>query len=81
MGLPNYSKRKILNNILNCGVSGQDGSYLSDIMLSKGYDVFGMKRRSSTINTQRIEHLFSNNNSVIKYGDVAARSIIIKLIW
>jgi GDPmannose 4,6-dehydratase len=40
------------------GVTGQDGSYLSELLLSKGYEVHGIKRRTSTFNTSRIDHLF-----------------------
>ena len=40
------------------GITGQDGSYLAEILLEKGYDVWGIVRRSSTMNTMRIEHIF-----------------------
>jgi len=39
------------------GITGQDGSYLADLLLEKGYEVFGLVRRSSTLNFQRIEHI------------------------
>ena len=42
------------------GITGQDGSYLSRFLLTKGYEVHGMKRRTSLINTTRIDHLFYN---------------------
>ena len=42
------------------GVTGQDGSYLSELLLSKGYEVHGIKRRTSLINTQRIDHLYQD---------------------
>ena len=52
------------------GVCGQDGSYLSEILLERGYDVYGVKRRSSSYNTSRIDHIYSNKNFKLHYGDV-----------
>lgn len=52
------------------GVTGQDGSYLSESLLKKGYDVRGVIRRSSSINTPRIDHLMDNPNFKTVYGDV-----------
>jgi hypothetical protein len=46
------------------GITGQDGSYLAELLLSKKYIVHGLIRRSSTINTGRIEHIFNNKNLV-----------------
>jgi len=51
------------------GITGQDGSYLAELLLEKGYEVWGIIRRSSSINTQRIEHIFSQLN--LRYGDLA----------
>ena len=50
------------------GITGQDGSYLSELMLEKGYKVWGIIRRASSINTNRIEHIFSKLN--LRYGDM-----------
>jgi GDPmannose 4,6-dehydratase len=50
------------------GITGQDGSYLSELLLEKGYDVWGIIRRSSNINTNRIEHIFSK--LCLRYGDL-----------
>jgi GDPmannose 4,6-dehydratase len=52
------------------GITGQDGSYLAEILLDKGYIVWGLTRRSSDINTHRIDHLYSNKNLVLRYGDM-----------
>lgn len=52
------------------GVNGQDGSYLSELLLGKGYRVVGLKRRTSTISTGRIDHLIGNENFVLKYHDL-----------
>ena len=52
------------------GVNGQDGSYLAELLLDKEYKVWGLIRRSSDINTQRIAHLYDNTNFILKYGDM-----------
>jgi GDPmannose 4,6-dehydratase len=49
------------------GIAGQDGSYLSELLLEKGYIVWAILRRSSSINTSRIDHIFSNKNLVLRY--------------
>lgn len=56
------------------GITGQDGSYLAELLLEKNYIVYGIIRRSSDINTQRIEHLYGNKNLVLKYGDLTDSS-------
>jgi GDPmannose 4,6-dehydratase len=70
------------------GVTGQDGSYLSDFLIKKGYVVHGVKRRSSSINTMRVDHLYQdphvkNRNFILHYGDITdstSVSTIIKLV-
>ena len=52
------------------GITGQDGSYLAELLLEKGYSVYGVARRVSTSNTQRIQHLFDNNSFHLLEGDV-----------
>ena len=52
------------------GITGQDGSYLLELLLEKNYTVYGIIRRSSSINTERIEHLYSHENLLLRYGDV-----------
>jgi GDPmannose 4,6-dehydratase len=52
------------------GITGQDGSYLAEFLLDKGYVVHGLIRRSSSINTNRIEHIFNHKNLILHYGDV-----------
>ena len=49
------------------GITGQDGSYLADFLLEKGYKVIGLKRRSSEIHTKRIDHIFKNPNFILEY--------------
>jgi GDPmannose 4,6-dehydratase len=52
------------------GITGQDGSYLAELLLEKDYQVYGIMRRSSNINTKRIEHLFHNDKLYLRYGDL-----------
>lgn len=62
------------------GVTGQDGSYLAELLLEKGYDVHGMVRRSSTEKRDRIDHLNSNPNFHLHYGDLADSMSLVKII-
>ncbi len=67
------------------GVTGQDGSYLAELLLSKGYIVHGIKRRSSSFNTQRINHIFQDIHEKqisfkLHYGDLTDSTNVIKLI-
>jgi len=59
-----------MKTALITGVNGQDGSYLAELLLEKGYRVIGLKRRTSTINTGRIDHLMGNPNFSVKYYDL-----------
>ncbi len=62
------------------GCTGQDGSYLSELLLGKGYVVWGIIRRSSSINTARIDHLYENPNLILKYGDLSDSSCISSIV-
>ena len=62
------------------GITGQDGSYLAELLLEKGYEVHGILRRSSVFTTQRIEHLFSNPNLRTYHGDLSDSSNLHRLI-
>jgi len=62
------------------GVTGQDGSYLSELLLSKGYKVVGLKRRTSYFNTQRIDHLYENPNFQVEFFDLNDAACIWKTI-
>lgn len=62
------------------GVNGQDGSYLSELLLKKGYNVVGLVRRSSTPNLSRIEHLSDNNNLSIRQCDLTDTSSIYSIV-
>ena len=59
-----------MKKALITGITGQDGSYLAELLLEKGYEVHGIIRRSSSINTKRIDHIFDNENLHLHYGDV-----------
>ena len=63
------------------GITGQDGSYLSELLLDKNYIVWGIIRRSSDINTHRIDHLRSNSNLILKYGDLTDSSNLLNIIY
>ena len=60
------------------GITGQDGSHLADLLLSKDYKVFGISRRASTDNTQRIKHLLNHPDLTIISGDIIDSFSIIK---
>jgi GDPmannose 4,6-dehydratase len=62
------------------GITGQDGSYLSELLLEKGYKVHGLIRRASIINTQRVEHIFSNKNLILHYGDMSDGASLYKVL-
>ncbi|SVE41150.1 uncharacterized protein METZ01_LOCUS494004, partial [marine metagenome] len=67
------------------GITGQDGSYLAEFLLEKGYEVHGVKRRTSLINTSRIDHIYQdphilNRNFVLHYGDLTDSSNLIRII-
>ena len=67
------------------GITGQDGSYLAELLLKKGYEVHGIKRRASSFNTDRIDHLYqdphvSQRNLVLHYGDLTDSSNLIRII-
>src|SRR5881392_1475681 len=68
------------------GITGQDGSYLAEFLLGKGYEVHGIIRRASTFNTQRIDHLYKDPhiNGVrlfLHYGDISDSTNLIKLLY
>ena len=67
------------------GVTGQDGSYLSELLLEKGYEVHGIKRRSSSFNTGRIDHIYEDphldsRNFILHYGDMTDSTNLIRIV-
>lgn len=74
-----------MKTALITGITGQDGAYLTELLLGKGYIVHGIKRRSSLINTDRIDHLYqdpheSHRNLVLHYGDLTDSTNLIRII-
>lgn len=71
--------------VLITGITGQDGSYLAEFLLSKGYEVHGIKRRASSFNTQRIDHIYQdphidNRKLILHYGDLTDATNLIRII-
>ena len=67
------------------GITGQDGSYLAEFLLKKGYEVHGIKRRSSSFNTERIDYLYQdphekNPNFILHYGDLTDSTNLIRIL-
>ena len=67
------------------GITGQDGSYLAEFLLEKGYEVHGIKRRASSLNTQRVDHIYEdphieNQNFVLHYGDLTDSSNLTRIL-
>jgi GDPmannose 4,6-dehydratase len=74
-----------MKKALITGVTGQDGSYLAELLLDKGYEVHGTKRRASTFNTQRIDHIYRDRHDAgarlkLHYGDLTDSSNLIRLV-
>ena len=74
-----------MKKALITGVTGQDGSYLAELLLKKNYIIHGVKRRSSSANTERVDHLFdsvnfSNKNFFIHYGDISDGTSTLNII-
>ncbi len=76
-----------MNKAFITGITGQDGSYLAELLLSKGYEVHGLIRRASTFNTRRIDHIYRDphNGEAVKlflhYGDVSSPGSLVDMIY
>jgi GDPmannose 4,6-dehydratase len=77
-----------MKKALITGITGQDGSYLAELLLSKGYEVHGLIRRASTFNTRRIDHIYKdphNNGEKVKlylhYGDVTSSGSLVDMVY
>ena len=75
----------LIKRALITGITGQDGSYLAEFLLKKGYEVHGIKRRASSFNTQRIDHIYENphinhNKFKLHYGDLTDSSNLTRII-
>ena len=74
-----------MKKALITGITGQDGAYLAELLLSKGYEVHGIKRRSSLFNTQRIDHIYEDphipdRHLHLHYGDLTDSTNLIRII-
>ena len=74
-----------LKKALITGVTGQDGSYLAEFLLEKGYEVHGIKRRASSFNTQRVDHIYedphvNNQHFILHYGDLTDSSNLTRIL-
>jgi GDPmannose 4,6-dehydratase len=74
-----------MKRALITGITGQDGSYLAEFLLEKGYEVHGIKRRSSLFNTQRIDHIYQdpyveNSRFKLHYGDLSDTSNLTRML-
>lgn len=74
-----------MKRALITGITGQDGAYLAELLLSKGYDVHGIKRRTSLFNTDRIDHLYkdpheTNHKMTLHYGDLTDATNLIRIL-
>ena len=74
-----------MKRALITGITGQDGSYLSEFLLDKGYTVHGIKRRSSLFNTQRLDHIYQdphveNSRFKLHYGDLSDTSNLTRIL-
>ena len=81
----NIQQKNMPKTALITGITGQDGAYLADFLLKKGYIVHGIKRRSSSFNTDRIDHLYQdphvdNRNFILHYGDLTDSTNLIRIV-
>lgn len=75
-----------MKRALVTGVTGQDGSYLAELLLGKGYEVHGLKRRSSSFNTDRVDHIYADSHEqgsrfFLHYGDLGDTGSLWRLLW
>ena len=81
VAFPAHRKRAFIT-----GITGQDGSYLAELLISKGYEVHGIKRRSSSFNTERVDHLISDwhdreSGFFLHFGDLSDATSLSKLLY
>jgi GDPmannose 4,6-dehydratase len=82
---PHYQEQEFLKRALVTGITGQDGAYLAEFLLQKGYEVHGVKRRTSLINTGRIDHLYEDPHEegrrlILHYGDLTDSSSLVHIV-
>ena len=79
------NKKEMAKKALITGITGQDGSYLAELLLEKGYEVHGIKRRASSLNTQRVDHIYEDPHTdtqrfELHYGDLSDSSNLTRII-
>ena len=74
------NKKQKMKTALITGITGQDGSYLAELLLEKGYMVHGIVRRASLINTYRIDHIFDHERVKLHYGDLTDSANIVHIL-
>jgi len=79
------NKKPIMKKALITGITGQDGSYLAELLLEKGYEVHGIKRRASSFNTERVDHIYEdpqveNGRFRLHYGDLSDTSNLTRIV-
>lgn len=82
---PEFNFARSMKKAIITGVTGQDGSYLSELLLAKGYEVHGIKRRASMFNTARIDHIYEdphvdNARFKLHYGDLSDTSKLTRIL-
>jgi GDPmannose 4,6-dehydratase len=80
-----FEEKRLMKRALITGITGQDGSYLAEFLLEKGYQVHGIKRRASLFNTQRVDHIYEDphvehQNFVLHYGDLTDSSNLTRIL-
>ena len=83
---PNQIGSHTMKRAFITGITGQDGSYLAELLIQKGYEVHGLVRRSSSFNTQRIDHLYLDSHVMgvrmfLHYGDLSDAVRLTKLLY
>src|SRR5262249_2502880 len=83
---PTHFRRTMARRCLITGITGQDGSYLAEFLLSRGYEVHGIIRRASTFNTRRLDHIYQDRHIpgislFLHYGDLSTSEQITHLIY
>src|SRR5260221_415974 len=82
---PHERQEDPMKRALITGVTGQDGAYLAEFLLAKGYEVHGIKRRASSFNTARIDHIYEDPHNpsphfILHYGDLTDSSSLIHIV-
>src|ERR1700744_40333 len=80
-----FTEVELAKTALITGITGQDGAYLAELLIAKGYEVHGVKRRASSFNTDRIDHLYQDPHETdvrlkLHYGDLTDSTNLIRIV-